>query len=206
MKKLLLLIPFLVLAACNPGQKSTSATRSYVGAYNGLNTGLACANGSSNVGQIYDSGQGNFEANVKALLSATTATSDIGSISSVPNATTGVRFSGIIKLDTSGNVVAASSNLSMKIYDSLTLTGSDPIGIDFAISKGSQISGQFNMQTGQGQVTFSDNYGIIRFQGTISAQTFSGVVQFQNSTNVNGGSAASGTLGQFTVARCGIIQ
>lgn len=96
--------------------------------------------------------------------------------------------------------------MSIKVYDSYTLQGSDPITIEFSTANSSQIAGQFNLSTGVGYVTFTDRYGSVRFDGTLSAQTFSGEVRFQNATNVDGGAAASGTLGQFTVARCGIIQ
>jgi hypothetical protein len=210
MKKILILLPLLFLAACNPNKEaSRSATRSNIsGTIGGLGT-VQCANGTSSAGSIYDSGStsNSFEERVKALLSANVAATEVGQISSAPSDTTGVRFTGIIKLDSNGAVVQASSSLLIKVYDSYVLNGSgEAIPIEFSPAKNSQIQGQFNITTGVGSVKFSDSYGSITLNGTISAQTFSGVVQFQNSANVNGGTAASGTLGQFYVARCGIIQ
>ncbi|MBC7466694.1 MAG: hypothetical protein H7256_11945 [Bdellovibrio sp.] len=209
MNKLLILIPILFLVACNPAaDKSASVVRSNTTSVGGLNTAVTCANGTSAVGQIYDTTAtaASFEARVKALLSATISSSEVGTISATASNNTGVIFNGAIKLDASGNIVAASSSMSIKVYDSYTLSGSDPIALEFASSKSSQISGQFSTSTGVGYVSFSDNYGIVRFDGTLNAQTFSGVVRFQNTANVDGGAAQSGTLGQFTVARCGIIQ
>ena len=209
MNKLLILVPLLFLVACNPAKdKAASVTRSNVTTTTGLNTGVTCANGASTTGQIIDATAtaASFESRVKALLSATISSSEVGPISATASNNTGVIFNGALKLDANGLVTAASSTMSIKVYDSYTLSGSDPIALEFSTAKGSQITGQFNMSTGIGYVNFSDNYGIVRFDGTLSAQTFSGVVRFQNTTDVDGGAAQSGTLGQFTVARCGIIQ
>lgn len=211
MKKLLLLAPLLFLVACNP-KKDTKASvirSNTLGNIGGLNTG-SCMNGTSNIGAIYDAGQsgaaGTFEDRVKALLSATIDPSEVGTISSAATDPTGLRFSGIIKLDSNGAVVASASSMLIKVYDSYTLSGQDPIPLEFSTNKGAQITGQFNISTGDGSVSFTDKYGVIRFEGRVDAQSFSGVVKFQNSASVSGGSAASGTLGQFYVARCGIIQ
>lgn len=212
MKKILILIPILFLVACNP-KKDTPASviRTNTGTtVGGLNTGLSCANGISNVGSIYDSSgassAGNFEGRVKALLSATINPSEVGSISAAATDPTGLRFAGVIKLDSSGAVVPAQSNILIKVYDSYTLSGSEPIPLEFTPANKAQITGQFNVSTGEGFVSFGDQFGVVRFEGRIDAKSFSGVVKFQNSSNITGGSAASGTLGQFYVARCGIIQ
>lgn len=212
MKKLIaIVLPLFVLVACNPSKNANKIsiqnanTNSVVG---GLNSST-CTNGASKIGTIYDSSSSatSFEERVKALLSATVAYSDIGQISSGPSDSTGIRFSGVIKLDQNGNVVPAQTSMSIRVYDSYVLNGQgDAIPIDFTSAKGAQIQGQFNLSTGAGYVSFTDNYGVVRFDGKLDAQNFSGTVQFQNSTNVNGGAGASGTLGQFYVARCGIIQ
>ena len=184
----------------------------------------AAPQGVSGIGTIFDNGQqatitldtvsGTFEDRVKGLLSAVTAANEIGQISGLPSDQTGVRFQGIIKIDAAGSVLAAQSKMLIKVYDSFVVNSQldpngqkyEPIAIEITPTSGTQIQGKFNMQTGEGYASFRDSFGEIRFEGKLDAQTFSGVVHFQNTKNVNGGSAASGTLGQFYVARCGIIQ
>ena len=103
----------------------------------------------------------------------------------------------------------------IKVYDSFILNAQldssgakfDAIQIEFLPGPAVQTSGQFNLQTGDGFISFKDSYGEVRFEGRLDAQNFTGLVKFQNAKNVNVGAApVSGTLGQFKVARCGIIQ
>lgn len=209
MKKLTILIALTLLAACNPKKNSVQAN---VATIAGQPIGTQCVanNNASSVGTIYDSqGSFNFETQVKALLSATISPNDIGSISPQGNAQTGVRFNGLIKLDASGNVVAAQSRLTISVHDSIWLanqTAANLIQVIFDQTKGSTISGQFNLTSGDGLLSLRDQYGEVRFQGKIDAQNFSGTVSFQNATSVVGGSPASGTLGQFFIQRCAILQ
>jgi len=219
---ILLTIIALTFVSCNPKQESatkrTNAVRAatVAGTTNGTFTQSFCGNNLSSIGTIYDQGtqaslysNGNFEARVKGLLSATIDPSEIGTISSSANDQTGVRFQGTIKVDSNGSVNLQESKILIKVYDSFVLqSASDgsnqyqPIPIEFTTAA----SGQFNMQTGSGYVIFSDQYGDVRFDGNLSGEYLSGQVSFVNRTNVTGGSAASGVLGQFYVARCGIIK
>ena len=93
-----------------------------------------------------------FEQRVKGFLSATTSPDDVGTISSSPNDySTGVRFQGVIKVDASGRVVLNQSKVSIKVYDSYVASQSlNPI----AVTINTASSGQFNLQTGQGEVVF----------------------------------------------------
>lgn len=175
-----------------------------------------CGQNYSNIGTIYDQNNqsslyssGTFEDRVKALLSATVNPSEVGQISSGPNDQTGVRFEGQIKLDANGNVNLQQTRIIIKVYDSLVLQSAidgsnqfQAIPIEFSQAS----SGQFNLQTGTGFVSFTDQYGEIRFDGNLSGDFFMGQISFRNTTNVTGGAAASGVLGQFYVARCGIIK
>lgn len=213
MKKLSLLIILCLVAACSPKKDSVRSTRSAGANIGGLGVNQ-CPNGASNIGAIYDNGQilssGTFEDRVRALLSATMLPQDVGSISSMPTDSTGVRFSGKMKLDTNGNVVAAQSIIRVDVYDSIWLQNrmSNPneqaIQIEFDPAAGATITGQFNMQSGQGYINLHDQYGDVRFTGTLDAQYFSGTVTFQNTVSVVG-SPAQGTLGQFYILRCGIV-
>ena len=212
MKKLTLLtLSLFVMAGCNPKKNAVKAN---VATISGVQVGAQCTTTTqnSNIGTIYGQAMSyNFEQQVKALLSATTNPNDIGSISPNPSDQTGVRFSGRVKLDASGNVVGSQSKITISVYDSFILMDNtlQPIVLDLdpnAAEKNVQISGQFNTSTGDGYISIRDQFGEIRFQGVIGAQNFSGTVTFANTTNVMGGQPASGTLGQFSIQRCSFLQ
>lgn len=210
MKKLTILIALSLLAACSPKKSSVKAN-----AVNGTATiaGVStttCTGVSTGVGTIYDNANSyNFENQVKGLLSATISPYEIGTISPLGNAKTGVRFSGAIKLDAAGNVVAANTNVKITVYDSVweaNQTQANLIELAFSTAKNSTITGQFNPTSGDGFLSLKDQYGEIRFQGKVDAQNFSGTIAYQNATNVLGGAPASGSLGQFFIQRCAILQ
>lgn len=214
MKKVLLfsIISFLAACAQNPNQARNTYVRT-AGNVVGLGNIGSCSTSSAqaNVGQVYDQTANayGFEDRVKAFLSATVDPTEVGTISSYPGDTTGVRFSGAIKLDSSGNVVVAQTNITISVYDSLVVQsqqdGSNQYG-PIQIGFGQAASGNFNLQTGTGYVMFQDSYGSVRLDGTISASTFSGTVSFANTTSVTGSTGASGQIGQFSIARCAIVQ
>lgn len=224
MKNILLLIPLLVFVGCDPKKSTVKANvQVATGATVAADFTLSnqCPQGTTGIGAIWDSGptdgslyttSGTFEDRVKALLSATVAAADVGQISGLESDATGLRFQGVVKLDANGNVIAANSKMLIKVYDSFVgqtdASGakSEAIQIEFLAAKNAQITGQIDLKTGLGFVSFKDTYGEVRFEGRRDAQFFTGLVKFQNSRNVNGGTPAGGTLGQFKVARCGIIQ
>lgn len=210
-----------VLAGC----KNNSSTPRGVSARNTqsgvvspvFGTGVVCANGQSNIGTIFDQsggfgglGTASFEERVKALLSASVNPTEIGTISAGATDSTGVRFQGVIKLDAAGQVNLAQTKMKILVYDSYVLQSQystngqkyEPIPIEFT----SAVEGRFDVNSGSGYVLFRDEYGEVRFEGRFDAQYFSGNVSFKNTQSVLGGTAAQGTLGQFYVARCGIIQ
>mgnify|MGYP000865934893 CR=1 FL=1 len=203
----------LALMGCKPAAKDgarayTTTQRTDVVAGNGSVFQNTCPSGQSAIGTIYDSSNTNavsFEQRVKDFLSATTSPDDVGTISSSPNDySTGVRFQGVIKVDASGRVVLNQSKISVKVYDSYVASQSlNPI----AVTINTASSGQFNLQTGQGEVVFKDAHGEIRFTGKVDSQYFSGVVSYTNYTTVvTSASPSSGQLGQFAIATCGAIQ
>ena len=217
---------FLTLGACSPKKNTVTANNggsSQTATIAGVSTGACATNAPAganqqqqnvqNVGTIYDSSgaQYNFENMVKSFLSATISPYEVGSISSSPNAQTGVRFRGVMKLDASGNVIGAQSNITISVYDSIwqmnkiTNPNEQEIQVVFDPTKRATISGQFNLQSGEGTLTMQDNYGSVRLTGRIDANSFSGTVSFQNTASVLG-SPASGNLGQFFIQRCAILQ
>lgn len=214
MKKLTLLIVLALMAGCNPKKNSVKATTATI---SGVTVGTQCSGTSSNQpGTIFDSSNTSYDFNnrVKALLSVNIQPNDVGFVSSGQADATGVRFTGTVKIDANGNVVSAQSKVNISVYDSIWMNArySNPneqeirLEFDPNAGRGATITGQFNTSTGAGTLILHDNYGEIRFNGQIDAQRMSGTVTFQNSTNVAGGAALSGTLGQFYIERCAFLQ
>jgi len=219
-----LLLIFIFFSGCQPQKKSTvrattttTANISNTLGLGGLSAQCGTTSSSAVLGAIYDDTQslnqlGSFQDRVVSLLSATMYPEDIGQVSSLStDTTTGVRFTGTIKLNTSGAVVSAQSNLVISIYDSIwqqnriSNPSEQPIKLTFNPSNGAVISGQFNTTNGLGYFTVQDQYGSVRFDGQYDAQYFSGTVTFQNTVSVSG-TATSGGLGQFKTLTCGLFQ
>lgn len=203
-----------MLAACSPKKSAVKSNVSAVPAGSILG-GTQCPTGSTNsannVGSIYDTSMNsyNFENQVKGLLSAAVSPYEVGSISPQGNSSTGVRFSGTVKLDGSGNVLGPQSSVKITVYDSIWFANQSPsnlIEINFAPQRGATIGGQFNLSSGEGTLTLQDQYGQVTFTGRLDAQSFSGTVSYQNSVSVLGGTPASGNLGQFFIQRCALFQ
>lgn len=214
MKKLVLLsVTAVLMVACNPKKDAPKVTA--VANRNNTNVQTftsTCQQNQFQIGTIYDSGSqqvslynsGSYEDRVKGLLSATVNPQEVGQISGGQWDQTGVRFQGAIKLDTSGNVVGASSKMLIKVYDSYLLQSQTAMPIPISIESAAE--GNFNTQTGVGYVVFKDQYGEIRFDGRIDAQNFTGTVSYKNTVSFDNGQPAQGQLGQFLIARCAIIQ
>lgn len=225
MKRPLFKISFLLvlaaaLSACQPKKDTVRAQTNPL--YNPINgvTGLGnintlCAQGqtSETLGAIIDSTQpATFQSRVVALLTATMQPDQVGTVGASLGETTGVRFKGLLSLDANGNVVSSSSNVIITVYDSIwyndyiTNPSVDGIVLNFSPSTGGTISGQFSNTTGVGYFLVKDAYGEIRFDGTITSQSFTGNVTFRNYANVTGQANASGSLGQFTISTCGFVR
>ncbi len=225
-----LLVPLLMMVlffGCQPknqGSARQAVTRNANLTANGvLQQNTTCAVNTSLHGAIYDStdlmsglSYGSFESRVKGLLSATVDPAEVGAISGLNNDTTGVRFQGVIKIDTNGNVVSAQSQLFLKVYDSYSVSGQtdsngnafQPISITFDRLAGQSVTGQLNRSTGIGTFIFKDQFGDIRFDGQLSNDGyFKGTVSYRNTVTVmTGQSPSAGTLGQFIIASCAFIQ
>lgn len=215
MKKLTLLIVLALMAGCNP--KKNSVKSSTTATISGVQVGTQCT-GTANAsyGTIYDSTNTSYDFNnrVKALLSVNIQPTDVGFVSSGQADLTGVRFTGTVKLDANGAVLSDQSKVMISVYDSVWLNNrytnpnEQEIRLDFdpKAGRGATITGQFDPSSGSGTLILQDSYGEIRFNGTIDAQRMSGTIAFQNSKNVTGGAALSGTLGQFYIERCAFLQ
>lgn len=208
----------VMMVACTPKKDSArtvGVTRAAdaAGIVNGTAGVIAntCSQNQFPIGTIYDSGtaqvslynSGTYEDRVKGLLSATVNPQEVGQISSAQWETTGVRFQGVIKLDQNGNVQLAQSKILIKVYDSFVLQqNAQPIPVSIEAAS----EGRFDMQTGTGYVVFKDQYGEIRLDGRFDAQNFSGQISYKNYVSFDNQTPSQGQLGQFLIARCGIIQ
>ena len=220
MKKLLVVsLAALFLVAC---PKKSSPTVTTVANPNGVvpdrNTPAAvaiantCAQNQFPIGTIFDSGSqqpslyntGTYESRVKSFLSATVNPQEIGQISGAQWENTGVRFQGVIKLDTAGNVIAAQSKIIITVYDSYLFQSTTaqpiPVRIDTAAE------GKFDPQTGVGYIVYKDKYGEVRLDGRFDAQSFGGTVSYKNYVSFDNSNPAQGQIGQFLIARCAIFQ
>ncbi len=216
MKKLTFIIVMALLAGCTPKKNSVKSNTATI---SGVDIGAQCSNvntASALYGTVYDSTNSAFDFTnrVKALLSVNIQPNNVGQVSAGQADSTGVRFSGQIKVDVNGQILGDQSKMTISIYDSIWLSNkiSNPneqeirIEFDPKAGRGAVISGQFDTSTGQGFISLRDNFGEIRFEGQMDAQRLSGLVKFQNSANVTGGQGLSGTVGQFYIQRCGFIQ
>ncbi len=214
MKKLTLVIVLALMAGCTPKKNTVKAATATI---SGVEVGSQCLGTSTNqYGTVFDNTNMSYDfANrVKALLSVNIKPEEIGLVSGAQADPTGVRFSGTVKLDSAGNVISDQSKVTISVYDSVWLNNrytnpnEQEIKLEFdpKAGRGATISGQFDTSSGTGILILHDNYGEIRFNGQIDAQRMSGTVAFQNSTNVSGGAALSGTLGQFYIERCAFLN
>lgn len=212
---LILVISTSGLVACSQGDRSTARTASTGGNSSAGNGSGTVGGGSTNtcpntstVGKIYDpQASANFEAQVKAFVSATLNPSSLGSVSGDINATTGIDFTAAFSFDSSGNLNVANTSVNIKIYDSYVGTVYNGQTITpYSVNFSTAAAGNINRTTGQFQVRFSDAYGDIVFQGTKGASLAEGTVTFQNKTAVSGYSAASGTLGSFKIYNCVLFK
>ncbi len=207
MKKLVLLsVTAVLMVACNPKKDSPKISTLGRNSLTAQTFSNMCQQNQFTYGSIYDSSynNGSFENSVKGLLSAAVNPQEVGQISGGQWDQTGVRFQGAIKLDGSGNVVGTMSRIRITVYDSYLLQSSTAQPIPISIESASM--GNFNHQTGIGYVIFKDQYGEIRFDGRIDAQNFIGTVSYKNYVSFDNSQPAQGQLGQFSIARCAIIQ
>ncbi|MFS4459781.1 hypothetical protein [Bdellovibrio sp. HCB2-146] len=208
---LILVISTSGLVACSQGDRSMSRTASSGNQNTGSGNNGTVGGGSntcpstSTVGKIY--GGANFEAQVKAFVSATLNPSALGTVSGDINASTGIDFTASFAFDSAGNLNVANSSVNMKIYDSYVGTVYNGQTITpYSVNFSTAAAGNLNRSTGQFQVRFSDAYGDIVFQGTKGSSLTEGTVTFQNKTAVSGYSPASGTLGSFKIYSCVLFK
>jgi hypothetical protein len=163
--------------------------------------GLVNANGVGIVNLVGNGDQTSFTNMVKAFLAPTIKPEEVGTV----NPSNGVRFGGRIPILANGQI-DPNSQIQFEVVDSFANTlnpqTNQNYGSIFVNMKGG-VSGDSKAINGTAVITFSDEYGTVRIEGTYAnaGGNFTGTIKFSNaSANYNG--INSGTLGSFTVPTC----
>lgn len=161
-----------------------------------------CANGQSAVGYVY-SDSGDLTTQAQELVSATINPQFFGTVSGQPGAATGIDLRMRIKM-VNGQVNAAATMMQLVIYDS-------NVGQPSTVNAGQliqpyPITMTQAVQASNSQILFEDQFGRILVNITqTDPQSIRGTIQFENKTNVAGGTAYSDTLGSFILPAC-VVQ
>jgi hypothetical protein len=139
---------------------------------------------------------------VQVLVSPTMDPQAVGDIISI-------MVKGMVGIQSNG-VFTPDSGLELIITDSYVGTTQDGATIDpITIRLRGNVAGTINFPQ-SANVSFTDEYGTITISGTFANAsqqnpgTFTGRVDFQNKTAVNGKSG--GTLGQFSIPTCAFFR
>ncbi|MEZ0392828.1 MAG: hypothetical protein ACAH59_11480 [Pseudobdellovibrionaceae bacterium] len=153
-----------------------------------LPTGQSQLNGTGT--QVVAQNTANFDEMVKIFLAPTMDPADVGTV----DPRTGVEIRGRVSVHPTNGSALNDSQIQLIIRDSLVSSTIPPIDIRIANATGTAINGNVNL-------TFQDEYGIIRITGTYNYTTFSGRVDFENREKTYN-NKKSGTLGTFQIATC----
>lgn len=210
-----LLLAALSLSACAKkdsssvrvaGRSTNSGTTSGTGTTQGTTSSGTC--GAQSAGKIFDKyAASSFETQVKNFVSATLDPQSLGTVSGNINDRTGVDLFATFKFDSAGSLVAAESNMLIKIFDSYAnQVYNGQVIKPYEVSFSQASEGMIDRNTRQFQVKFRDGYGEIIFQGAYDNSIAEGTVYYQNYTAVNGYQPTSGTLGSFRMYACSLIK
>lgn len=201
----------VMLTACGKSNRSDTPLRGGPGGPGGPG-GVAIdstcgTSGTSAVGMIYSDGSMNFQNQVAGFVSSWMDPNDLGTVDgSASSNQTGVDFKGKLKFAAGGQLIREQTGLEITIVDSFTVQGQKP-AIAIASYNSKAISGSQNPTGRTFEVTFQDNYGIVKLAGQYDNSFAWGTVQYQNSkVAMQGMSPQSGTLGLFKISKCGLLD
>lgn len=164
------------------------------------------------VGRIWDpqymyNGDQLMTSAVQVFVSTHLAPEAMGFVSGNPSSSTGVTFSGGLKLLANGQIDAERSRLLIEISDSLVgqvdpQSGQSiqPYQVQFLKAKSAKVTSGNQME-----VVFADAFGEVTLKGQITEEYIYGTVHFKNYQSYNGSSPQQGDLGSFYVYRCGFV-
>lgn len=154
------------------GARATSATPRQV-----QNVGVTTVvYGIDQYGQYRD--HNNWMSSVRRLVSASISEEYLGDVSQDGANKTGVFFGAKLCMNRySSQSVPNQAMVVMQVYDNHDV----PVPLYL-----NAVQGVYNASTGDLDVTFRDNYGLIRLVGRASGSSFSGWVQFDNKVRADG--------------------
>ena len=146
------------------------------------------------------------------MLDGAAADQQLGFVSATANQSTNVVFwgeasmyggGGGISAGGNGNLDGSKARIHIEIWDDKAAqAGASPIVLHIGYDTADFAGASGSVQGNQVTLTFQHaSYGAVAMQGTISGQTFTGTLYFQNSST--GGQFSS--LGTFQVATCGFF-
>jgi hypothetical protein len=160
-------------------------------------------------GLFWGNDQNLFQTAAAQLVSATVTANSLGNVNDGQGTAdnTGIAFGAKVSLATgkatsagANTQIAAGSRLLIAVYDSLVgqqaSTGQliGPILIPMSTATGTAGGGAAN-------IIFNDSFGTIQFTGNYNATTFTGVVQFTNTSVVGGGASVTNQF-NFQIPTC----
>lgn len=160
---------------------------------------------------ISNSGEDQFNQEIKKFVSATINPVEMGRVSSTfeqQEATkTGVRFYGKVDVTVDGYINANNSNLVLYIWDDKVGTaGTDGSKNPAYIVNYTHIS-RATVNSQRATLEFEDNYSRLTLDGDYSSGTYEGSISYVNLTSYDSAIAASqGQLGVFRIRTCDFFR
>lgn len=212
MKKIMMiLVAMTALVACSKSNDSRPARANGNVGVSGGGSSSTCTTAGQATGRVYDNGVSgtSFEQRVKGLLSASVDPQYFGTISGNGNdAQTGVTIEGRLRYDSNGNILLDQTNLKLIVTDSY-VGQKDSNGATiqaYPIQFSTASSGNMNLSTKTFTVLFKDSYGEVTVTGTVNGSVVSGSISYNNYVSYDNSTPASGSLGAYQIATCGLIH
>lgn len=179
-----------------PAGQVSPYTNNNVNGVNGIVQGGS--NAADAWGRVFSSYDNEFNAALKALVSASFDPSKLGYV----NPQNGVFIQGFIDIN-QNNINATSSNLRISIWDNYAQSSQDTeVPISFSSARSAQFLGnnEFN-------IVFEDQFGSVILTGIINGGTITGKIDYQNYQSFdNVTQPRSGHLGEFEIPTCSFIR
>jgi hypothetical protein len=225
MKLYAIAIGLVLLAGlgCSPSATTTSVTRagsaltnSTTGSTVSVNSSITNCNGHV-CGTIVGANQSAFQQALNQFLGTDSTTLGTVSANANDSSGTGVRFYGALATSTAVDCTGGSgattaldltaANFNLIIYDSFSVsqtTVNGQVATPILITYTGAVDG--SIQGTQVSATFADNYGYVYVTGTISGQTLTGFVNFDNYDGNGGMTSGPQNVLQFTIATSAILN
>lgn len=141
------------------------------------------------------------------MLNGLDASQQLGYVSASAGQSTFVSFWGEASIYSngssgSGTLDGAHARIHIEIWDNKAVaSGANPVVVHIGYDFPGFVSATGSVNGSQATLTFTDGYGSVALQGTLSNQMFSGTMYFSNSAT----SSQFYPLGNFQVSACGFF-